>query len=70
MLRSKYACGYAHGLCKLNKCDRYILCTREVKKNFKAWTNAYEKNNREELDRLMRGGVWDEHGNSRGTGYQ
>lgn len=57
MLKRKYSCDYVRGRCKLRKCDRYMLCAKEAKKNFAAWKKAYKKNKREELDKLMRGGL-------------
>lgn len=57
MLKRKYPCDYVQGRCKLSKCDCYMLCTKEAKKNFEAWKKAYEKDKREELDKLMRGGL-------------
>ena len=57
MLKRKYSCDYVQGRCNLIKCDRYRLCAKEAKKNFEAWKKAYEKNKREELDKLMRGGL-------------
>lgn len=57
MLKRKYSCDYVQGRCKLSKCDRYMLCAKIAKKNFEAWKKAYEKNKREELDKLMRGGL-------------
>ena len=57
MLKRKYSCDYIQGRCKLIKCDRYKSCVREAKRNFEAWKKAFEKNKREELDKLMRGGL-------------
>ena len=57
MLKHKYSCNYVQGICKLRKCDRYKSCVKKAKKNFQAWKKAYEKNKREELDKLMRGGL-------------
>lgn len=57
MLKRKYSCDYIQGICKLIKCDRYKSCVRETKRNFEAWKKAFEKNKREELDKLMRGGL-------------
>lgn len=55
MLKRKYVCEYVQGGCKLRKCDRYISCTKEVKRNFEAWKKAFEDDKWEELDKLMRG---------------
>lgn len=57
MLKHKYSCDYVQGRCKLRKCDRYKSCAKKAKKNFEAWKKAYETNKREELDKLMRGGL-------------
>lgn len=55
MLKLKYSCDYVQGRCKLIKCDRYKSCAKKEKKNFRDWEWAYEKNKREEFDKLMRG---------------
>lgn len=57
MLKRKYACDYAQGRCKLTKCDWYKFCTKDEKRNFEAWKKAFEKNKRDELEKLMRGGL-------------
>lgn len=57
ILKRKYWCDNVQGLCKLKKCKRYNLCTKNEKDNFKAWMNAYLKNNQKELEKLMRGSV-------------
>lgn len=57
ILKKNYFCDYIGGRCKLNNCSKYLVCTREEKKNFHAWEDAYEKDKRAELERLSKGGV-------------
>lgn len=57
MLKRIYVCDYAKGRCKLTQCDRYKSCTKDEKRNFEAWKKAFEKNKRDELEKLMRGGL-------------
>lgn len=52
-----FLCNYVQGRCKLKKCDRYKLCLKKEKENLKAWKRAYETDQSEELDKLMRGGL-------------
>ena len=57
MLKQKFACDYSGGRCKRNECDRYKSCSRPTKKNFEAWVKAYQNGEKEDMERLMRGGL-------------
>ena len=57
VLKRKYSCDCMGGICKLRKCEHYSSCNKKEKKCYEAWMKAYQKNNQEELEKLMKGSV-------------
>ena len=53
----KFICDYVKGKCKRNKCKKYRCCTRKAKKNIDKWYSAYNKNQKEILKELSKGGI-------------
>ena len=57
LLGERYRCSETGALCKLKKCNKYKICSKAAKKNYKAWRDAYDKNLKKELEKLSEGGV-------------
>ena len=56
-VRQKFFCNRIKEKCKLKECSSYDKCNKKEKTNYEIWKRAFYNNKKEDLEKLMRGGM-------------
>ena len=56
-IKTKFFCNRIKEKCKLKECSFYDKCYKKEKTNYEIWKRAFYNNKKEDLEKLMRGGM-------------
>ena len=56
-IETKFFCNRIKEKCKLKECSFYNKCNKREKNNYEIWKRAFYNNEKEDLEKLMRGGM-------------